>query len=191
MQEFCKNFQRFFSKIRQRDDRCSSSKIFKFTTENFLIFHIFEKKNCWSFSTSNYLLCEAPLCKTIYHGGPKISEAPPGSPDEGGIWCIFANFSEFLENSCKIFGREAPGKTQTRNIWRARPQPPGPLFRKKKWPTPRRVLDLIILGRLSKLFSKKLRAKRAPLRHLCETLSPRPSRLANKKVLKKSLKKKS
>ena len=105
--EFFKNFSRsccrFFSKIRQRDDRCSSSKIFKFTTENFLIFHIFEKKNCWSFSTSNYLLCEAPLCKTIYHGGPKISEAPPGSPDEGGIWCIFANFSEFLDIFWKFF----------------------------------------------------------------------------------------
>ena len=52
------------------------------------------------------------------------------------------------------------------------------------------MLDLIILGRLSKLFSKKLRAKRAPLRHPYETLSHLPSRLANKKVLnKKSLKK--
>ena len=52
-----------------------------------------------------------------------------------------------------------------------------------------RVL-ILRLGRLSKLFSKKLRAKRAPLRHPYETLSHLPSRLANKKVLKKSLKKK-
>ena len=68
--EFFKNFSRsccrFFSKIRQRDDRCSSSKIFKFTTENFLIFHIFEKKKCWSFSTSDYLSCEAPCSKQLF-----------------------------------------------------------------------------------------------------------------------------
>ena len=43
-------------------------------------------------------------------------------------------------------------------------------FEKKNWPTPRRMLGLIILGRLSKLFSKKLRAKRAPLRHPLGTL---------------------
>ena len=130
-----KNFSRIFSsKTRQRDDRCSSSKIFKFTTENFLIFHFFEKNLLKFFDFSDF------------------SE-------------FFRIVQNFWKNSWKIFGREAPGKTQTRNIWRARPQPPAPLFRKKNWPTPRRVLDLIILGRLSKLFSKKLRAKRAPLRH--------------------------
>ena len=119
-QEFFKKLLPIFSKIRQRDDRCSSSKIFKFTTENFLIFHIFEKKNCWSFSTSNYLLCEAPLCKTIYHGGPKISEAPPGSPDEGGIWCIFANFSEFLEKFLQHFwARSAREDTNSEHLQRA------------------------------------------------------------------------
>ena len=44
-----------------------------------------------------------PFPKTKFNGGPKISEPPPGSRSEGGIWCIFAIFFEFVDVFWKFF----------------------------------------------------------------------------------------
>ena len=117
---------------------------------------------------------------------PQNKWGPPGLARWRWDLVHFREFFRILEKFLQHFwARSAREDTNSEHL-QSKTAATGSAVSKKKWPTPRRVLDLIILGRLSKLFSKKLRAKRAPLRHLCETLSPRPSRLANKKVLKKS-----
>ena len=104
------NFSRIFQEVAADFFKNSAAWWSLLVVENFQIhdwkfsdFSHFWEKKLLKFFDFKLSIMWGPLCKTIYHGGPKISEAPPGSPDEGGIWCIFANFSEFLDIFWKFF----------------------------------------------------------------------------------------
>ena len=116
-QEFFKNFQRLFFKNSAAWWSLLVVANFQIHDWKFSDFSHFWEKKLLKFFDFKLSIMWGPLCKTIYHGGPKISEAPPGSPDEGGIWCMFANFSEFLEKFLQHFwARSAREDTNSEHL---------------------------------------------------------------------------
>ena len=130
----------------------------------------------WFFTFLRKKIAEVFRLQTIYYVRPlmqnNISWRPQNKWGPPGLarwrWDL-VHFREFFRIFGKILatflGAKRPGRHKLGTSEEQDRSHRVRCFEKKNWPTPRRVLDLIILGRLSKLFSKKLRAKRAALRH--------------------------